>query len=190
MGMWKFLGDKLSSTEEGPKTEKASQKAARPANKLSKPKTNSTGNLLNVSSANTSRKNSATNLNDALPRRSSSVPARQDGGDYFKNAGRPHTQEHRPSYMENNAPDRTEMGRGRPVQRDGKEKKGRLSGFFRSKSTQAVPPEKKPPYHNVVKEQLGYSPTQQEYEAHRRDHEERERMKRFSMGRGSGGFTM
>ena len=186
MGMWKFVADKLSQPTQGPKTEKASK----PANKLSKPRTNSTGNLLGVASANTSRKNSSTNLNEPLPQRSSSVPARQDVGDVAKiSIGRPQLVANNSSQSGTSAADTPDIIRGRQTQRDGKEKRGRLSGFFRSRSTQAVTPEKKPSYHEVFKDFAGYSPTVEEYNDLQRQVDEDRMMKRFSVGTGSGGFT-
>jgi hypothetical protein len=118
MGLFSLFTGKLSSGQ--PSTpnpiEPPRKPAARPPNKLSKPRTNtSSSNLLAVPSPSVSKKNS---LVDLRGRRSSSLPPRtgevaEEAVAWNKDAG---------------------AGRGRPVERE--KRVSRLAGLFRSRSSQ------------------------------------------------------
>lgn len=166
MGVWSLITDKLghSSGPPTPKPEKGkTDKTLRPPNKLSKPRTNSSGNLLAIpGSNNTSCKNSATDLN--LPRRSSSVPARPVN--LPTAAPQEQGEDARRLKTANPETDDSNGGRrGRSRERDGREKKGRLSTFFRSRSSQAVPVEAKNQLRDVLKEELLDTQKVEDFEA-------------------------
>lgn len=178
MGVWSLVAGKLGKApappqEVAPAAPKPQrEKLQKPPNKLSKPRTNSSGNLLSVpNSANTSRKNSQTNLNSpGLPRRSSSVPSRPSLGELELE----HSQDSIKKPLEpvisatsaqSNPNGEVGRGRGRSLEREGKEKKGRLSGFFRSRSSQAVPLNARAQIHEILQEEMPPTLSKEEVEA-------------------------
>ena len=178
MGVWSLMAGKLGKSPVVPPQEIAPaqpklqrEKLQKPQNKLSKPRTNSTGNLLSVpNSANTSRKNSATDLREGLPRRSSSVPSRPSPGELELQHS--HTLSDRrlePTISAISAQSQPNAdpgrGRGRPTEREGREKKGRLSQFFRSRSSQAVPAQARAQLHDILKDEMPALPTQEQLDA-------------------------
>lgn len=181
MGVWSLMAGKLGKApippqEVAPAAPKPQrEKLQKPPNKLSKPKTNSSGNLLSVpNSANTSRKNSQTDLNSpGLPRRSSSVPSRPSLGE-LEAAHSSQTSSEKPLEPVVSATSAQSIpngevgrGRGRPLEREGKEKKGRLSGFFRSRSSQAVPLNARAQIHEILQEEMPPTLSEEEVEAAR-----------------------
>ena len=176
MGVWSLMarGRKASVVGEDvvpaqPKPQR--EKLQKPQNKLSKPRTNSSGNLLSVpNSTNTSRKNSQTDLKESFPRRSSSVPSRPSPGELELQHSqtlierRLETAASTNSAQSNPQPD-VGRGRGRPLEREGKEKKGRLSQFFRSRSSQAVPVAARQQIHELLQDEMPPKLSQAEVEA-------------------------
>lgn len=178
MGVWSLMAGKLGKGPIVPPQEVAPaqpkpqrEKLQKPQNKLSKPRTNSTGNLLSVpNSVNTSRKNSAADLREGLPRRSSSVPSRPSPGELELQHSHTLSERRLESAISANSVQSqstadTGRGRGRPTEREGKEKKGRLSQFFRSRSSQAVPAQTRAQLHDILKDEMPAPPTQEQLDA-------------------------
>ena len=181
MGVWSIVTGKLShkaphhTSEESapaPPIPYLREKPQKYPNKLSKPKTNTSVNLLSVpGSANASKKASLTNLEDATVRRSSSVPGRHSPEEldlqHSQTLGERRLQTTVSVTSANSQSSHGEVGRGRgrPLEREGKEKKGRLSHLFRSRSSQAVPPDAKAVLKEMLQEEMPITHSQAELNA-------------------------
>lgn len=179
MGVWSLMAGKLGKAPIPPQDiipaepKPVKEKLQKPPNKLSKPRTNSSGNLLSVpNSANTSRKNSQTDLNSPglPPRRSSSVPSRPSPGELELQHSQTLSEERLETAVSVTSAQSQPngvvgRGRGRSLEREGKEKKGRLSQFFRSRSSQAVPQDARTQLHELLKEEMPPSLTKEVVDA-------------------------